>query len=98
MNNQNTTIPNFVSVSDLQRDYPSLLKKLKSSREPLLVLKNNSLEAVMLSGEAYKILQEKIAEYELDDTLEAIRVFKEEEKLGKLKVAKKASDIIVDEN
>lgn len=98
MNNQNTAIPNFVSVSDLQRNYPELLRQLKKSKKPLLILKNNSLEAVMLSREAYNMLQEKIAEYEMKDTLEAIKVFKEEEKAGKLKVAKKASDFISDEN
>lgn len=91
------SIPNFVSVSDLQRNYPGLLKQLKKSQKPLLILKNNNLEAVMLSPEVYNMLQEKIAEYEMNDTLEAIKVFKEEEKAGKLKVAKKASDFFDEE-
>ena len=78
------SIPNFVSVSDLQRDYPGLLKKLKKSQEPLLVLKNNNLEAVMLSGEVYKALQEKIREYEEKEALQAIKLYKEAEKAGKL--------------
>jgi len=98
MNNQNTAIPDFVSVSDLQRDYPGLLKQLKKTQRPLLILKNNSLEAVMLSPKVYNKLQEKITEYETKDTLEAIKVFKEEEKAGKLKVARKASDFTIDED
>lgn len=98
MNNQILSIPQFVSVSDLQRDYPSLLKQLKKSQKPLLVLKNNVLEAVMLSPEAYKILQEKITEYEEKDALEAIRIYEEEKKAGKLKVAKRASDFFKDED
>ncbi|PIU35738.1 hypothetical protein COT03_01075 [Candidatus Shapirobacteria bacterium CG07_land_8_20_14_0_80_39_18] len=98
MNNQISSIPQFVSVSDLQRDYPSLLKQLKKSQKPLLVLKKNVLEAVMLSPEAYKILQEKITEYEEKDALEAIRIYEEEKKAGKLKVAKRASDFFKDED
>jgi len=98
MDNQISSIPQFVSVSDLQRDYPSLLKQLKKSQKPLLVLKKNVLEAVMLSPEAYKILQEKITEYEEKDALEAIRIYEEEKKAGKLKVAKRASDFFKDED
>lgn len=97
MNSQGMAIPNFVSVSDLQRDYPGLLKQLKKSQEPLLILKNNSLEAVMLSPEVYRALQEKIREYETDDALQAIKIYKEEKKAGKLKIAKKASDFFKDE-
>jgi len=80
-----TSLPNFVSVSDLQRDYPGLLKKLKKSQEPLLILKNNSLEAVMLSPEVYNLLQEKIVEFEMKDALEAIKGYEKEKKEGKLK-------------
>lgn len=98
MNSQSMTIPNFVSVSDLQRDYPGLLKQLKKSREPLLILKNNSLEAVMLSPQVYNKLQEKIREYEMKDALLAIRVYKGEKKAGKLKIAKRASDFFKDED
>jgi len=52
----------------------------------------------MLSPEAYKILQEKITEYEEKDALEAIRIYEEEKKAGKLKVAKRASDFFKDED
>ncbi len=92
MNSQNTAIPDFVSVSDLQRNYPGLLRQLKKSQKPLLVLKNNNLEAVVLSPEIYRQLMDKVAEWEMNDAMEAIKVFKKEEKAGKLKVARKASD------
>jgi len=32
-------IPQFVSVSDLQRHYPKILKLLKDKQQPLLILK-----------------------------------------------------------
>ena len=98
MNNQDMTIPNFVSVSDLQRNYPGLLRQLKKSQKPLLILKNNSLEAVVISPEVYRQLMDKIAEWEINDAMESIKVFKEEEKAGKLKVAKKASDFYRNES
>ncbi len=93
MNDQNVPIPNFVSVSDLQRNYPELLRQLKKSQKPLLVLKNNLLEAVMLTPEAYKMLQEKITEYEEKDTLEAIRIYEKEKKAGKLKKMKRVDEL-----
>lgn len=98
MSNQNMTIPNFVSVSDLQRDYSGILKQLKKSQKPLLILKNNNLEAVVLSPEVYQQLMDKVAEWEMNDALEAIKMFKEEEKAGKLKIAKKASDFYRNES
>lgn len=78
-------IPNFVSVSALQRDYPGILKQLKKSQRPLLILKNNSLEAVMLSPEAYNVLQKKISEYEAKDAQKAIRGYVKEKGRGLLK-------------
>ncbi len=86
-------IPNFVSVSDLQRNYPGLLKQLKKSQKPLLILKNNSLEAVMLSPEVYNMLQEKITEYETKDALEAIKGYKEEKREGKLKKMRSVDEL-----
>ncbi len=86
-------IPNFVSVSDLQRNYPGLLKQLKKSQKPLLILKNNNLEAVMLSPEVYNMLQEKITEYETKDALEAIKGYKEEKREGKLKKMRSVDEL-----
>ena len=53
-------IPQFVSVSDLQRNYPALLKTLKMTKKPLLVLKKNDLEAVILTPDFYQSMMEKI--------------------------------------
>ncbi len=87
------TFSQLASISDLQRNYPELLRQLKKSQKPLLVLKNNLLEAVMLTPEAYKMLQEKITEYEEKDTLEAIRIYEKEKKAGKLKKMKRVDEL-----
>jgi len=66
---------------------------LKKSQEPLLVLKNNNLEAVMLSGEAYRTLQEKIREYEEKEALEAINRYQQAKKAGKLIKMKSTNEL-----
>ena len=92
MNNLNIQIPKFVSVSDLQRNYPSLLRQLHSSKKPLLVLKKNDLEAVILLPEVFEALLEKVHQYEEQEALAAIRVYKEEKTKGKLRKMKSAKD------
>jgi len=93
MNNLNIQIPKFVSVSDLQRNYPKLLRQLHSSHQPLLVLKKNELEAVILLPEIYQLLVEKIRQYEEQAAFSAIKVYEKEKKAGKLKKMKKVEEL-----
>lgn len=78
-------LPDFVSVSDLQRNYSAILKSLKSSNNPLLVLKKNTLEAVIVTPDFYKNTMEKIQKYEEKEALSAISDYKNEKKNKKLK-------------
>jgi len=78
-------IPQFVSVSDLQRNYPSLLKTLKTSQKPLLILKKNDLEAVILTPDLYQSMMEKIQVYDEKEALLAISDYKKEKQNKKLK-------------
>jgi len=84
MNNL-SQLPDFVSVSDLQRNYPSILKSLKTSNNPLLILKKNTLEAVIITPEFYNSVLEKIAKYEEKEALTAVVEYKKEKKNKKLK-------------
>jgi PHD/YefM family antitoxin component YafN of YafNO toxin-antitoxin module len=93
MNTLNIQIPKFVSVSDLQRNYPKLLRQLHSSRQPLLVLKKNELEAVILLPEIYQLLVEKIRQYEEQAAFLAIKFYEKEKKAGKLKKMKKVEEL-----
>lgn len=77
-------IPDFVSVSDLQRRYPELLKALKVSQKPLLVLKKNDLEAVILTPDFYRTMMDKVQEYEEKDALLAVANYTKEKKAKKL--------------
>lgn len=93
MNNFYPYIPEFVSVSDLQRNYSLLLKNLRASKKPLLVLKKNDLEAVILTPDLYQQLVEKAREYEEKEALLAIRTYNKEKKEKKLKKMKTVKEL-----
>ena len=86
-------IPDFVSVSDLQRRYPELLKALKVSQKPLLVLKKNDLEAVILTPDFYRTMMDKVQEYEEKDALLYLANYTKEKKSKKLTKMKTAKEL-----
>ncbi|PIU37491.1 hypothetical protein COS77_02460 [Candidatus Roizmanbacteria bacterium CG06_land_8_20_14_3_00_34_14] len=86
-------IPQFVSVSDLQRNYPALLKTLKTSQKPLLILKKNDLEAIILTPDLYQSIMEKIQVYDEKEALLAISNYKKEKVEKKLKKMKSISEL-----
>ncbi len=86
-------IPQFVSVSDLQRNYPTLLKTLKMSQKPLLILKKNDLEAVILTPDLYQSMMEKIQVYDEKEALQAIFDYKKEKVAKKLKKMKSIKEL-----
>lgn len=92
MNNL-SSVPQFASVSDLQRDYPGLLKTLKIFGNPLLILKKNNLEAVILTPELYQSMIEKIQIYDEKEALLAISNYKKEKANKKLKKMKSPKEL-----
>ena len=93
MNTYYPYIPTFASVSDLQRNYATLLKNLRSSKNPLLILKKNDLEAILLTPDLYRSLVTKVREYEEKEALSAIQSYKKEKAEKKLKVMKSVSEL-----
>lgn len=83
----------FVSVSDLQRDYAAILKKMRETTKPLLVLRNNKLEAIIIRPDLFESLQEKIRQYEEQETLVAINSYEKEKKGKKLRKMRKVSEL-----
>jgi len=86
-------IPQFVSVSDLQRGYPEILKTLKATQQPLLVLKKNDLEAVIITPAFYRSMMEKVQEYEEKEALLALSNYTKEKKAHKLKKMKSVREL-----
>lgn len=86
-------LPAMASISDLQRDYAALVKQVKKTGQPLLVLKKNKLEAVLLSPNTYKRIIESLENYEEKMALEAVSLYEEEKKKGKLKRLKNINEL-----
>lgn len=81
----NIPIGNYVSVSDVQRDYRKVFDKAKKTKEPVMVLRDNKPDVVISDSKTWDEIKNKIQEIELNQALEAIRVAKKEEKMGTLK-------------
>lgn len=52
-------IPEMVPVSDLRQDAAAVLKRVRSSRQPLIVTQRGRAAAVILSPEAYQRSEEE---------------------------------------
>lgn len=89
----NTFIPDIASISDLQRKYAALIKQVKKSGQPLLVLKKNKPEAVLMSTHAYENFMEKVDAYEQQSAIEAISAYEKEKKAGTLRKLNKANEL-----
>lgn len=83
----------MVSISELQRDYASLVERVKKLAKPLFLLRRNEPEAVLVSVPVYEELAEKSRLYEEKLALEAIAEFEEDKKAGRLLVGTKAEDL-----
>lgn len=90
------TIPQIASVSDLQRNYAALIRKTKQSDGPLLVLKKNRLEAVLLSVTSFDELMKKVKFYEERQALEAVTSYENEKQKGKLKKMKTLNELFAE--
>ena len=52
-------VPNIVPISDLRQDAAAILKRVRSSREPLVITQRGRATAVMLSVDAYERSEEE---------------------------------------
>lgn len=93
MNTLTVSMSQLVSISELQRDYASLVERIKKIAQPLFLLRRNQPEAVLISVPAYEELAEKSRLYEERLALEAIAEFEKDRKAGRLFVGKTGSDL-----
>lgn len=87
------TVSQLVSISELQRNYASLIERIKKLAQPLFLLRRNEPEAVLISVPAYEELAEKSRLYEETLALEAIEEFERDKKEGKLFAGKTGRDL-----
>lgn len=53
-------IPNIVPITDLRQDAASIVKRVTSSREPLIITQRGRAAAVMVSMEVYEHIQHEL--------------------------------------
>jgi PHD/YefM family antitoxin component YafN of YafNO toxin-antitoxin module len=95
MNNM-TTLPATASVQDMQRNYRKLLDKVKATKEPLFVLRNNVAEAVIVDVVSWHKIAAKLAKKEENELEYSVKIYEKEKRQGKLKVLKgKLSELMV---
>lgn len=53
-------LTNIIPVSDLRQDAANLLKRLRNSREPLVITQRGRASAVMIGVDAYERMEREI--------------------------------------
>jgi len=53
-------LPNIVPITDLRQDATSIVKRVATSREPLIITQRGRAAAVMVSMEAYEHSQHEL--------------------------------------
>ena len=81
----NIPLGNFVSVSDVQRDYRKVFDKAKRTKETVMVLRDNKPDVAIIDAKVLTEKEKRLEELEIADTLRAIRISRREFKSGKLK-------------
>ena len=55
-----TKIPNIIPITDLRQDATSIVRRVTTSREPLVITQRGRAAAVMVSMEAYEHSQHEL--------------------------------------
>lgn len=91
------TIPDMVSVADLQRGYRGLVNSIKKTGKPVVVLSNGNPDVVVMDVATYNSYTQNLRElqemYLLDMAKEGIKEYKEG-KTVTLKKDQKLLDLI----
>jgi prevent-host-death family protein len=77
-------VPELVNATDLQRKSKDILDHVEEAAVPYFVVRNNKPTAVIIGIDTYEKMKKAQEEWEIQDTLEAIKVAEEERKAGKL--------------
>jgi len=86
-------LPNTVSARDIQRNYRKIFDRAKRSKKPIVVMTNNVPDVVIMDVKELEDLYTKAEQAELRQALRAIKVYKNEKRLGKLKTLPSLKDL-----
>ncbi len=94
MNKNYTILPNIVSTAEVQRGFRKIMLQTKKSKSPTFVLNSNDPQGVLLDYDSWVDLVSKMNIQEEHDALEAVKIYKQEKKKGKLKILKSLTDLM----
>ena len=83
-----------ISSQEFRGDLIKFINIVKKTKEPLYLLRNNKPEAVVLDVGRFTHMNGMARKAEEADTLEAIRIYEQEKKAGKLKTVKSLKELI----
>lgn len=87
-------MPNTVSAAQIQKNYRSVFNAVKSSGQPTIVLTNNKPDVAIVDIDYLEEIHAKIQKMEMQDALEAVRIYEEEKAAGKLVKLNSLEDLI----
>lgn len=90
----NIPLGNYVSVSDVQRDYRKVFDKAKKTKEPVMVLRDNKPDVAVIDAKILTEREKRLEELEIEDALRAIKEGEEEYRRGEIKTAKSLADLL----
>lgn len=86
-------LPNIATTRQIQTNYRSTFDLAKRSG-PVVVMTNNKPDVVIISYEEAEKLFEKSNQIELQETMEAIRVYQQAKKVKKLVKVKSLAELL----
>ena len=87
-------LPKMTSARELQRNYRQLAELVKKTNKPLIIMKNNKPDVVLIDFKHLEAMEKIKYKLEEMEALEAIRIFEEEKKEGKLKKASSLTELL----
>ncbi len=89
-----TILPNLVSTAEVQRKFRKIMLQTKKSKSPTFILNSNDPQGVLLDYDCWVDLISKMNIQEEQDAVEAIKIYRQEKKKGKLKTLKSLADLM----
>lgn len=90
----NIPLGNYVSVSDVQRDYRKVFDKAKKTKQTIMVLRDNKPDVGVVDAKVLMEREKRLEELEIEDALRAVREGEEEYRIGKIIKAKSLADLL----
>lgn len=93
-NMNNAILPHLVSTAEIQRKFRTIMLQTQKRKSPTFILNSNDPQGVLVDYGSWVDIVAKLKLQEEQDVLEAIKVYKQEKRRGKLKPLKSLADLM----